>query len=151
MSKTKPKSYKKPNIPYKNILASGSRTVRQPKCQKIVRGYFSLHDWEGVVHVTSNADFLVCIWARNVETFDDGVQISTPASRFQGRGSTGHPTDALFMDVPAQKGMDLGCIGGSARETIDISSANARITIFVTVVTEHSANVNMTWERGTVP
>jgi len=100
--------------------------------RKIVRGYFSLHDWEGIVHVTSNADFLVYIWARNVETFDDGVQIATPASQFQGRGSTGHPTDALFMDVPAQIGIDLGCIGGSAGETIDISSGNARIHCLTT-------------------
>jgi hypothetical protein len=45
----------------------------------------------------------------------------------------------------------IGCIGGSANESIDISSGNARITIYVTVITEHSATVNMTWERGTVP
>ncbi len=115
-----------------------------------MRDYFSLHDWERVVHVTSNADYLVCIWARNVETFGDGVQITTPPSKFRGRGSTG-PYDALVLDVPKQTGMDLGCIGGSAGETIDISSANARIVIYLTVITEHSATVNMTWEHGTIP
>jgi hypothetical protein len=50
--------------------------------QKIVRGYLSL----GMVHITSSVDFLVYVWARNVETFAGGVQIITPSSQFRGRG-----------------------------------------------------------------
>lgn len=110
---------------------------------QVVRGYFGLHDWEAEVRITCDADFLVYIWARNVETFAGGVQVMTPPSRFRGRGSSG-PQDGLVMDVPAQSGVDLGCIGGSAGETIDLSSGNARISIFVTVVTEHLAHVDIT-------
>jgi hypothetical protein len=40
-----------------------------PCDQQIVRGYFSLGAWEIAVHVTSSADFLVYILARNLETF----------------------------------------------------------------------------------
>jgi len=111
---------------------------------QVVRGYFGLHDWETEVNVTcDDADFLVYIWARNVETFPGGVQVMTPPSRFRGSGSTG-PQDGLVMDVPAQTGLDLGCIGGSAGETIGLSSGNARISIFLTIVTERLAHVNIT-------
>src|ERR671925_296264 len=48
-----------------------------PIISTIARGYFGLGDWESVVHVTSNADFLTCIWARNVEISQGGVQILT--------------------------------------------------------------------------
>ena len=37
-----------------------------PVVDTIARGYFGLGDWEQVVHVTSDSDFLTCIWARNV-------------------------------------------------------------------------------------
>ena len=108
--------------------------------QKIVRGYFSL----GVVHITSSADFLVYVWARNIETFAGGVQIITPPSQFRGAGSTG-PIDGLVLDIPPQTGKDLGCIGGRAGETIDISNAaGARVTVFLTLVTAHGATANMT-------
>jgi hypothetical protein len=110
----------------------------------IARGYFGLGDWETVVYVTSDADFLTCIWARNVEIFHGGVQIIPPASQFQGGGSTGHSTDGLVLDVPAQTGMDLGCIGADAGETIDISNAfGARVTVFLTVISAQGATVNM--------
>jgi hypothetical protein len=52
--------------------------------------------------------------------------------------------DVLVLDVPAQTGMDLGCIGADAGETIDISNAfGARVTVFITVITTSSATVNM--------
>ncbi len=112
--------------------------------QQIVRGYFGLSDNDPVVHVTCNLNFLLYIWARNVETFHGGIQITTPASQFQGRGSIGHPFDTLVLDVPSQTGMDLGCIGGRANETIDMNNAfGARVTVFLTVVTAQKATVDM--------
>jgi hypothetical protein len=114
-----------------------------PIISTIARGYFGLGDWESVVHVTSNADFLTCIWARNVEISQGGVQILTPPSDFRGRGSTG-PFDGLVLDVPRQTGMDLGCIGADGGETIDISNAfGARVTVYLTVITAQGATVNM--------
>ena len=114
-------------------------------CDHIVRGYFGLGDHEQVVHVTSSADFLLHIWARNVETSQGGVQVLTPPSQFRGGGSTG-PNDGLVLDVPAQTGTDLGCIGGQGGESIDISNAfGARVTVFLTVLTAHGATVTMTW------
>jgi hypothetical protein len=113
-------------------------------CEKVVRGYFGLGDHEHVVHVTSTADFRLHIWARNVETSQGGVQISTPPSQFRTSGSTG-PQDGLVLDVPAQTGLDLGCIGAQAGETIDISNAfGARVTVFLTVITAAGATVTMT-------
>ena len=112
-------------------------------CNEIVRGYFALHDWEAAIHVTSTADFLVYMWARNIETFNGVVEVDTPPSQFRTPASSG-PRDGLAMDVPAQTGMNLGCIGGKAGETIDIQGANNRITIFVTVVTCEGAKVNIT-------
>jgi hypothetical protein len=127
----------KKNVKRRRRLSSG------PCGQQIVRGYFSLGDWEVVVHITSNADFLVYIWARNIETFAGGVQITTPPSQFRGRGSTG-PNDGLVLDVPPQTGKDLGCIGGHAGETIDITNAaGARVTVFVTLITAQGATANM--------
>ncbi|WP_255951858.1 hypothetical protein [Streptomyces odontomachi] len=111
----------------------------------IVRGYFGLGDNDRIVHVTSDADFLLHIWARNVETSEGGVTFITPASQFRGPGSTG-PMDALVLEVPAQTGVTLGCIGGQGGETIDLSSANARITVFLTVVTAEGATATMTRE-----
>ena len=111
--------------------------------QGVSRGYFGLHDNDKVVHVSSSEDFLVCIWARNIETTRGGVQIITPASQFRGPGSTG-PKDGLVLDVPAQTGMDLGCLGGKANERFDISDAfGARVTIFVTLQTKPGALVSM--------
>ena len=118
---------------------------RNTPCDQIVRGYFGLGDHERVVSVTSSADFLLHIWARNVETSQGGIQVLTPPSQFRGSGSTG-PNDGLVLDVPAQTGMDLGHIGAQAGETIDISNAfGARVTVFLTVVTTHGATVTMTW------
>lgn len=111
-------------------------------CQQVVRGYFSLRDHEELVHVTSDEDFLVYIWARNVETFPGGIQVMTPPSQFRGAGSTG-PQDVLGLDVPAQTGMDLGCIGAKAGEGIELTSGE-RVTIFVTVVTAPLAAVSIT-------
>src|SRR2546423_4146818 len=116
-------------------------------CDQIVRGYFGLGDHETAVHVTSPEDFLVQIWARNVETSRGGVQITTPPSQFRGSGSTG-PADGLVLDVPAQTGQTLGCIGAKRKEKIDISNAfGARITVFLTVVTCQRAKVTMTWDE----
>jgi hypothetical protein len=96
------------------------------------------------VHVTSDKDFVLHIWTRNVETFHGGIQITTPPSQFRGVGSTG-PDDGLVLDVPSETGMDLGCIGARAGETIDITSAfSARVTIYLTVVTSVLSNVTMT-------
>jgi hypothetical protein len=115
-----------------------------PLGDNIVRGYFSVGDWEQSVLVSSSSDFQTCIWARNVEVFHGGIQIMTPASQFQGGGSQGHPIDGLVLDVPAQTGMDLGCIGANAGETLNISNAaGARVTIFITVITAPGATVNM--------
>ncbi len=117
----------------------------KPACNHVVRGYFGLGDNEQVVHVTSNADFLLYIWARNVETSQGGVQVTTPPSQFRGSGSTG-PQDGLVLDVPAQTGLDLGCIGAQKGEVIDITNAfGARVTVFLTVVTANGATVTMTW------
>jgi len=111
---------------------------------QITRGYFGLGDHEKVVHVKSDKDFLMYIWARNVETFHGGVQITTPPSQFRGKGSTG-PKDGLVIDVPAQTGLNLGCIGARGGETIDISNAfSARVTVYLTVVTGYGAIVTMT-------
>jgi hypothetical protein len=113
-------------------------------CDQIVRGYFGLGDHETVVHVTSTEDFLVYIWARNVETFHGGVQITTPPSQFRGTGSTG-PMDGLVLDVPPQTAADLGCVGGKGTEKIDITNAfGARVSVFLTVVTCQGARVSMT-------
>jgi hypothetical protein len=69
----------------------------------------------------------------------------TPPSQFRGSGSTG-PQDGLVLDVPAQTGMDLGCIGAQSGEVLDISNAfGARVTVFLTVMTAGGANVAMTW------
>jgi len=119
--------------------------IRKTPCDRITRGYFGLGDHEHVVHVRSNRDFRLSIWARNVETSRGGVQIMTPPSQFRGSGSTG-PHDGLVLDVPAQTGMDLGSIGARGGETIDVSNAfGARVTVFLTVVSAYGATVEMTW------
>ncbi len=118
---------------------------RRIPCDHVVRGYFGLGDHEDVVHVTSSADFLLHIWARNVKTFHGGVQITTPPSQFRGSGSTG-PYDGLVLDVPPQTGKDLGCIGAQGGETIDISNAfGARVVVYLTVTTANGATATMTW------
>lgn len=127
-----------------SILPSSIDRYFLPLGDNIVRGYFSVGDWEQSVHVSSSSDFQTCIWARNVEVFHGGVQIITPASQFQGRGSEGHPMDGLVLDVPGQTGMDLGCIGADAGETHSISNAfGARVTVFITVMTAPGSTVNM--------
>lgn len=114
--------------------------------EHVARGYFSLGDHEQVVHVNSSADFLLYIWARNTETAHRGVQVTTPASQFRGPGSSGE-NDGLVIDVPAQTGVDLGCIGGQANETIHLSSAGGpRVVVYLTVVTADGATVEMTRE-----
>ncbi len=121
------------------------RTQPKSACNHVVRGYFGLGDHEHVVHITCNADFRLYIWARNVETSQGGVQVMTPPSQFRGSGSTG-PQDGLVLDVPAQTGLDLGCIGAQKGEVIDISNAfGARVSVFLTVVTANGATVTMTW------
>ena len=123
-------------------LAGGCATTGQ----KIARGHFGLGDHEQVIHVTSSSDFIVSIWARNVETTRSGIQVSTAPSQFRGSGSTG-PQDGLVLDVPAQTGMDLGSIGAQGGEIIDISNAfGTRVTVFLTVRTATGATVQMTWE-----
>jgi hypothetical protein len=110
----------------------------------VTRGYIGLQDNDHIVHVTSDKDFVLHIWARNVETFHGRIQITTPPSQFRGVGSTG-PDDGLVLDVPPETGMDLGCIGARAGETIDITSAfSARVTSYLTVVTSVLSNVTMT-------
>jgi len=129
------------------LASHGRKHSKIDACDHIVRGYFGLGDHEAVVHVTSNADFLVYIWARNVDTFHGGVDVGTKASQFRGGGSSG-PFDGLVMDVPAQTGVDLGCIGAQAAETVDFSNAfGARVTVFLTVVTAKGAKVKMTWSE----
>jgi hypothetical protein len=114
--------------------------------EQVVRGYFGLGDHEQVVHVTSSSDFYVDLWARNVETFKGGVQISTPPSQFRTSGSSG-PQDGLVLDVAPQTGVDLGSVGARGGETIDIANASgARVTVFLTVHTAPGATVDMTWE-----
>ena len=99
----------------------------------ITRCCFSLGDHESVVHVKGQSDFLINIWARNIETKMGGVQVTTPKSQFRGKGSTG-PNDSLAMNVPAQTGMNLGSIGGKDGETIDITNAfGARMVVFLTI------------------
>ena len=118
----------------------------QRTCERVVRGYFSLGDHERVVHVTSGADFVLHTWARNAESLPGGVEFQTPPSQFRGSGSTG-PADALVLDVPSQTGMSLGAIGAQAGETIDVSNPfDARVTVFLTLVTCHDATVSMTWD-----
>ena len=111
--------------------------------EQVARGYFGLGDHESQVSVTSDRDFLMYIWARNVEVTDGGVQVMTPPSRFRTAGSSG-PQDGLVLDVSAQSGVDLGCIGACGGEAIEISNAfGARVTVFVTVVTAIDATVEM--------
>jgi hypothetical protein len=110
----------------------------------VTRGYCGLQDNDHIVHVTSDKDFVLHIWARNVETAHGGIQIITPPSQFRGVDSMGSD-DGLVLDVPPETGMDLGCIGARAGETIDITSAfSARVTIYLTVVTSVLSNVTMT-------
>ena len=117
--------------------------TRQTSRDHVVRGYFGLGDHEKSVHISSSADFRLNIWARNVETSRGGVQILTPPSQFRTKGSTG-PQDGLVLDVPAQTGMDLGCIGAEGGEVIDISNAfGARVTVFLTVSTAQGAKVTL--------
>jgi hypothetical protein len=140
------KKAKKAKAGKKSRAASKGFLWPKPKgpCDHVVRGYFGLGDHEHVVHVTSNEDFLLYIWARNVETSQGGVQILTPPSQFRTSGSSG-PHDGLVLDVPAQTGMTLGCIGAQGGEVIDLSNAfGARVTVFLTVVTAHGATVTMT-------
>jgi hypothetical protein len=112
--------------------------------QQTVRGYFNLGGWEERIHMTSSSDFLVYVWARNVGSTSDTIFITTPASQFRTRSSTG-PSDGIGFIVEPQTGQDLGCIGGRAGETIDVSSDRGiRITIFVTLVTAKGATANMT-------
>jgi hypothetical protein len=112
--------------------------------QQIARGYFGMGPGVRDVTVTSSSDFIVHVWARNVDAVAGGVQVLTPPSEFRGSGSTG-AIDGLVLDVGAQSGIDLGCIGGSARETIRFSAAgNARVTVFLTVDTASAATVKMT-------
>ena len=102
-----------------------------------------MQDNDHIVHVTSGKDFVLYIWARNVETFHGGIQITTPPSQFRGVGSTGRD-DRLVLDVPPQTGVDLGFIGARAGETIDITSAfSARVTMYLTVVTSVLSDVTM--------
>jgi len=69
----------------------------------------------------------------------------TPPSQFRGSGSTG-PQDGLVLDVPAQTGKDLGCVGAQGGETIDISNAfGARVTVFLTMTIANGAMATMTW------
>lgn len=42
----------------------------------VTRGYFGLPDNDHIVHVTSDKDFVLYIWARNVQTFHGGIQIA---------------------------------------------------------------------------
>jgi hypothetical protein len=109
----------------------------------VARGYFGLGDHEVAVSVTSDHDFLLYIWARNVEVFNAGVQVSTPPSPFRSKGASG-ATDGLGLSVAAQSGVDLGCIGGHAGEAIQITnSGGARVTVFLTVETARGAKVKM--------
>jgi hypothetical protein len=111
---------------------------------KVRRGYFALGGSEGVVHVTSDQDFTVAIWARNIETFGGGIQVLTPPSRFRTPAASG-PQDGLVLEVPAQTGMNLGSIGGRGGETFDISnSSGARMVVFLTLSTTDTAHVDMT-------
>lgn len=96
--------------------------------------------------MTSSKDFLLYIWARNVEIRQGGVQIDTPPSQFRTSASTG-PKDGLVLDVPAQTGMNLGCIGAQGGEIIDLSNASgARVGVFFTVVSEDDAIIDMSRE-----
>jgi hypothetical protein len=111
---------------------------------KVERGYFGLGGNDKLVEVTSSEDFMLYIWARNVDTTAGGVQILTPPSQFRGAGSTG-PFDGLVMNVPAQSGVDLGAIGGKANEKFSLTSAGGdQVTVYLTVVTGTSAQVSMT-------
>lgn len=137
MATTKKKQVKK------QPKRAARRETFSSACQLVRRGYFGLKDNDPLVRVTSSADFVLHIWARNVETFGGGVQVITPPSQFRGSGSTG-PIDGLVMDVPKQTGLSLGCIGGRGGEVFELSSGNARISVFLTVTTCAGARVSMT-------
>jgi hypothetical protein len=122
-------------------------TRDQRTCEHVVRGYFGLGDYERVVHVTCDADFVLHTWAMNVRDCPGGVEFLTPPSQFRGGGFI-DPADRITLNVPQQTGMSLGAIGGQAGETIDISNAHdAPVTVFLTVVTCHEATVSMTWDE----
>jgi hypothetical protein len=108
------------------------------------RGYFGLGENDHVVHVTANADYLLHVWARNVDTSQGGIQILTPPSQFRGVGSTGSH-DGLVLNVGGQTGVNLGCVGAQGGEVIDItSSAGSRVSVFLSVETAAGATVKMT-------
>jgi len=110
---------------------------------EVRRGYFALGDHEHVVKVSCTQDFEIHFWARNIETFHGGIQVSTPPSQFRTPASNG-PQDGLVMDVPPQTGLNLGLIGGKATESISISNAfGARVTVFLTIVTSNGGTISV--------
>lgn len=127
------------------VVKKRASTPKRPvACDRVVRGYFGLGEHEQSVRIIANADFRLHIWARNIDARPGGIQILTAPSQHRGRGSTG-PQDGLVLDVPAQAGIDLGCIGAQGGETLEISNAlGARVTVFLTVVTAPGARVRMT-------
>jgi hypothetical protein len=68
----------------------------------VTPGYFGLQRNDHIVHVTSDKDFVLYIWARKWR-YSMGIQITTPPSQFRGVGSTG-PDDGLVLDVPRRPG-----------------------------------------------
>ena len=90
----------------------------------VTRGYFGLRDNDHIVHVTSDKDFVLYIWARNVKTFHGGIQITTPPSQIPRCWFYG-PDDGLVLDVPPQTGMDLGCIFARAARPSTLPARSA--------------------------
>lgn len=81
----------------------------------VTRGYFGLRDNDHIVHVTSDKDFVLYIWARNVKTFHGGIQITTPPSQFRGVGSTG-PTMDSSSTFPRRPGWILAAFSRVRRD-----------------------------------
>lgn len=113
----------------------------EPQGDQVVRGYFKLARQAQGVHVKSDADCEIHLWARNLGPGDGGVQVITPTSEFHGASE---PEEGMVLDLPGQTGMDLGLIGAKAGETITFTQAyGSRVALYVTVVTSGFATVTM--------
>lgn len=116
---------------------------------QIARGYFGMGFKPPVtVNVKSDKDFFIYIWVRNYQDLMGNIRIFTPPSDFTDNEYGELPTrmkhDDITFPIPGQTAQNLGCIGAHGGETVEIESSGATQAMFLTVVTENGANVEMT-------
>lgn len=116
---------------------------------QITRGFFGMGFKPPVtVNVKSDKDFLIYIWVRNYQDHMGNIRVFTPPSHFTDNEYSELPDrmkhDDLTFPIPAQTAQNLGCIGARGGETIEIDSIEAEQAMFLTVVAEKGARVEMT-------